>query len=143
MASACTELFFENKYPNDETIRDKIYKVLADKHPEDVAKIERVTGGWKKYWNEVLSTSVSQLLILHIIDLFIIDRIIIVLIQRILQTRDEFRTKRANCVRNIKNSICNTFGKVKIGKIPGQKASVDEVLEWKTSQNVIWAKDNL
>ena len=51
--------------------------------------------------------------------------------------------RRANCVRNIKNAISNTFGKVFIEDIPGQKASMDEIKKWKNSTNVIWARDNL
>ena len=41
--------------------------------------------------------------------------------------------RRANYVRNIKNAISNTFGKVFIGDIPGQKASMDEIKNWKNS----------
>lgn len=51
--------------------------------------------------------------------------------------------RRANCVRNIKNAISNTFGKVFIEDIPGQKASMDEIKKWKNSTNVMWARDNL
>ena len=51
--------------------------------------------------------------------------------------------RRANYVRNIKNAISNTFGKVFIGDIPGQKASMDEIKNWKNSTNVMWARNNL
>lgn len=59
------------------------------------------------------------------------------------QARNEFRTRRANYVRNIKSAISNTFGKVFLGEIPGQKASFDEIANWKNSTNVLWAKKNL
>ena len=39
--------------------------------------------------------------------------------------------------------LCNTFGKVFIEDIPGQKASMDEIKKWKNSTNVMWARDNL
>lgn len=51
--------------------------------------------------------------------------------------------KRANYVRNIKSAISSTFGKVFIGDIPGQKASMDEITNWKNSINVMWARNNL
>ena len=51
--------------------------------------------------------------------------------------------KRANYVRNIKSAISSTFGKVFIGDIPGQKASMDEITNWKNSTNVMWARNNL
>ena len=51
--------------------------------------------------------------------------------------------RRANCVRNIKNAISNTFGKVFIEDIPGQKVSMDEIKKWKNSTNVMWARNNL
>ncbi|CAB5357353.1 unnamed protein product [Rhizophagus irregularis] len=57
--------------------------------------------------------------------------------------RNEFRTRRANYVRNIKSAISNTFGKVFLGEIPGQKVSFDEIANWKNSTNVLWAKKNL
>ncbi|CAB4473771.1 unnamed protein product [Rhizophagus irregularis] len=50
---------------------------------------------------------------------------------------------RANYVRNIKSAISNTFGKVFLGEIPGQKVSFDEIANWKNSTNVLWAKKNL
>lgn len=51
--------------------------------------------------------------------------------------------KRANYVRNIKSAISSTFGKVFIGDIPGQKASMDEITNWKNSTNVMWTRNNL
>ena len=51
--------------------------------------------------------------------------------------------KRANYVRNIKSAISSTFGKVFIGDIPGQKASIDEITKWKNLTNVMWARNNL
>jgi hypothetical protein len=59
------------------------------------------------------------------------------------QARGEIRIKRANYVRNIKSAISNTFGKVFVGEIPGQKASSEEIANWKKSKNVLWAKKNL
>lgn len=51
--------------------------------------------------------------------------------------------KRANYVRNIKSVISSTFGKAVIGKIPGHKATMENILKWKTSPNVKWVKENL
>jgi len=51
--------------------------------------------------------------------------------------------KRANCVRNIKSAVSNTFGKVVLGEIPGHKASLEEAANWKRSKNTLWAKKNL
>lgn len=59
------------------------------------------------------------------------------------QARGEIRIKRANYVRNIKGAISNTFGKVFLGEIPGQKVSSEEIANWKKSKNVLWAKKNL
>ena len=53
------------------------------------------------------------------------------------------RGKRANYVRSIKNAISSTFGKVHIGEIPGNRATVETIINWKTSSNVKWAKENL
>jgi len=60
-----------------------------------------------------------------------------------IQARSEFRVKRANYVRYVKNAISNTFGKVLIGEIPGNKASIEAIMNWKTSSNVKWASENL
>lgn len=59
------------------------------------------------------------------------------------QVRNEFRIKRAGCVRNIKNAITNVFGKAYIGNFPGHKAIEEEVSAWKTSPGVKRAKENL
>ncbi|CAB4483681.1 unnamed protein product [Rhizophagus irregularis] len=72
-------------------------------------------GGWKKFWREAIQSL----------------------------ARNEFRIRRANYVRNIKSAISNTFGKVFLGEIPGQKVSFDEIANWKNSTNVLWAKKNL
>ncbi|RGB32098.1 hypothetical protein C1646_763279 [Rhizophagus diaphanus] len=48
-----------------------------------------------------------------------------------------FWKKCANYVRNIKSAISNTFGKVFLGEIPGQKASFDEIANWKNSTDVL------
>lgn len=37
----------------------------------------------------------------------------------------------------------NIFGKAFIGKLPGHQATIDEILTWKNSSNVQWAKSNL
>ena len=66
MTSACSELFFENKNPDDDTIRDSIYSALFDIHPEEIKRIESTSGRWKKYWNEVLLTLVSQSLYIDV-----------------------------------------------------------------------------
>ena len=58
MTSACSELFFVNKDPNDETMRDFVYDSLFKANPDEVLKIEN-NGGWQKYWNEVLHSLVS------------------------------------------------------------------------------------
>jgi hypothetical protein len=51
--------------------------------------------------------------------------------------------RRANYVRHVKSAISNTFGKVFIGEISGYKASAEEIRDWKSSSNVMWAKNNL
>lgn len=61
MINACSELFFSEKDPNDETMCNFIYNNLVKTHPEEVSKIEKnTTGGWKKFWNEAIQTLVSQ-----------------------------------------------------------------------------------
>ena len=50
--------------------------------------------------------------------------------------------RRANYVRHVKSTISNTFGKVFIGDIPGYKTFVEEIKDWKSSSNVLWAKNN-
>ena len=60
-----------------------------------------------------------------------------------IQARSEFHVKRANYIRYVKNAISNTFGKVLIGKIPGNKTSIEAIMNWKTSSNVKWASENL
>lgn len=69
--------------------------------------------------------------------------IIINTIINITQVCSEFHVKCANYVRNIKSAISNIFGKVRIGKIPGQNASVEEIIAWKNSSSAKWAKENL
>jgi hypothetical protein len=59
VASVCSELFLENKDPDEETIRGSLYDALTSAHPEEIEKIEGTPGGWKKYWSEVLQTLVS------------------------------------------------------------------------------------
>ncbi|PKC51515.1 hypothetical protein RhiirA1_405487, partial [Rhizophagus irregularis] len=116
VTNACLELFFLEKDPSDETMCEFIYDNLKKAHPENVSKIENNTaGGWKKFWREAIQSL----------------------------ARNEFRTRRANYVRNIKSAISNTFGKVFLGEIPGQKVSFDEIANWKNSTNVLWAKKNL
>ncbi|CAB4385782.1 unnamed protein product [Rhizophagus irregularis] len=111
VTNTCSELFFLEKDPSDETMCEFIYDNLKKTHPENVSKIENNTaGGWKKFWREA---------------------------------RNKFRTRHANYVRNIKSAISNTFGKVFLGEIPEQKASFDEIANWKNSTNVLWAKKNL
>jgi len=46
-------------------------------------------------------------------------------------------------VRKIKAAMVNVFGKVVIGDAPGQKATKEEVVSWKTSPAMIEAKKNL
>jgi len=46
-------------------------------------------------------------------------------------------------VRKIKAAMVNVFGKVVIGDAPGQKATKDEVVSWKTSPAMVEAKKNL
>ena len=46
-------------------------------------------------------------------------------------------------MRKIKTAIVNVFGKVVIGDAPGQKATKEEVVSWKTSPAMIEAKKNL
>lgn len=61
MANACSELFFSEKDPNDETLCNFIYNNLVKAHPEEVAKIENNTaGGWKKFWSEAIQSLVSR-----------------------------------------------------------------------------------
>jgi len=36
-----------------------IHNSLKKAHSEEIAKIENVDGGWKKYWSEVLQSVVS------------------------------------------------------------------------------------
>lgn len=64
MTNACSELFFVDKDPNDETMCNFIYNSLVKAHSEEIAKIENssTTGGWKKYWSEVLQSQVSQII---------------------------------------------------------------------------------
>ena len=61
VTNACSELFFSEKDPNDETLCNFIYNNLAKAHPEEVLKIENNTaGGWKKFWSEVIQSLVSR-----------------------------------------------------------------------------------
>ncbi|CAB4384493.1 unnamed protein product [Rhizophagus irregularis] len=50
------------------------------------------------------------------------------------EARNKFRTRHANYVKNIKSAISNTFGKVFLREIPGQKTSFDEITNWKIQQ---------
>jgi hypothetical protein len=59
VTNACSELFFIDKDPNDEIMSNFIYNSLAKAYPEEVTKIENNAGGWKKYWSDVLLSSVS------------------------------------------------------------------------------------
>ena len=61
MTKACSDLFFKDKDLNDETICDFVYTSLVNVHPEEIAKIEKTDGGWKKYWDEVLQSAVSRI----------------------------------------------------------------------------------
>ena len=53
MTKACSDLFFKDKDPSDETMCDFVYTSLV--------KIEKTDGGWKKYWDEVLQSAVSRI----------------------------------------------------------------------------------
>ena len=60
VTNACSELFFSEKDPNDETLCNFIYNNLVKTHPEKVLKIKNNTaGGWKKFWSEVIQSLVS------------------------------------------------------------------------------------
>jgi hypothetical protein len=59
VTKACSDLFFKDKDPSDEIMCDFIYTTLVNVHPEEIAKIEKTDGGWKKYWDEVLQSAVS------------------------------------------------------------------------------------
>ncbi|GBC23239.1 uncharacterized protein OCT59_013891 [Rhizophagus irregularis] len=115
LVKSCNDLFQTDKNPTDESMREAIYTALVNEHPDEVEKIEKTKDGWFRYWTEVLQSP----------------------------ARYEFRIKRANYVRKIKNATMNVFGKVFIGDYPGHKASPSEVLAWKTSKNARWAYENL
>jgi len=60
VTNACSELFFSEKDPSDETMSDFIYNTLVKVHPKEISKIENNTsGGWKKFWSEAIQTLVS------------------------------------------------------------------------------------
>jgi hypothetical protein len=59
VANACSELFYTDKDPSDETACDFIHDHLEKTHPEEVSKIKNTSGGWKRFWNEVLLSLVS------------------------------------------------------------------------------------
>ncbi|CAB4393680.1 unnamed protein product [Rhizophagus irregularis] len=108
ITNACSKLFFLEKDLSDKIMCEFIYDNLKKAHPENVSKIENNTAsGWKKFWREAIQSL----------------------------ARNEFCTRRANYVRNIKSAISNTFGKVFFGEIPGQMASFDEIANWKNSTN--------
>lgn len=59
MTSACSDLFFKDKDPNDDIMCDYFYTILVKAHPEEVSKIEKNTaGGWNKFWREALQSLV-------------------------------------------------------------------------------------
>ena len=58
MNKAIIELFKKNKILTDEEMRDFIYFVLIDTHPDEVDKLENSKGGWINYWIEVLQLMV-------------------------------------------------------------------------------------
>ncbi|PKB91848.1 hypothetical protein RhiirA5_447296, partial [Rhizophagus irregularis] len=61
VTNACSELFFLEKDPSDETMCEFIYDNLKKAHPENVSKIENNTaGGWKKFWREAIQSLVSR-----------------------------------------------------------------------------------
>jgi hypothetical protein len=39
-----------------------IHTAITKSHPEEVAKIENASGGWRKYWSEVLQSVVSYII---------------------------------------------------------------------------------
>jgi len=45
-----------------------------------------------------------------------------------IQARSEFCVKCANYIRYVKNAISNMFEKVLIGEIPGNKASIEAIM---------------
>ncbi|CAB5392095.1 unnamed protein product [Rhizophagus irregularis] len=84
ITNACSKLFFLEKDLSDKIMCEFIYDNLKKAHPENVSKIENNTAsGWKKFWREAIQSL----------------------------ARNEFCTRRANYVRNIKSAISNTFVK--------------------------------
>ena len=61
----------------------------------------------------------------------------------ILQARSEYRVKYANYVRNIKNAIPKIFGQTRVGEIPGNRLTTEDIMSWKSSTGVKWARDHL
>ena len=117
MTTTCSELFYSDKDPSDETMSNCVYNSLVKAHPEEISKIENNTaGGWKKFWSEAIQSVVS---IIYCDDDVLLIRFNSTYSMDILQARSELRTKQANYVRNIKSAISNTFGQVFIGDIPG------------------------
>ncbi|PKK60148.1 hypothetical protein RhiirC2_793755 [Rhizophagus irregularis] len=57
------------------------------------------------------------------------------------EARNKFRTRHANYVKNIKSAISNTFGKVFLREIPGQKTSFDEITNWKIQQIQVFKEE--
>jgi len=42
VTKACSDLFFKDKDPSDETICDFVYTSLVNVHPEEIAKIKKL-----------------------------------------------------------------------------------------------------
>jgi len=131
------ELLEVNKNADDQTMRDACYTKLKENQSEKLKKVEDSKDSWDKYWDEVVQIDVCQFL-LHIINLTQM-----LIIGSILQARQQYQVRRAHHVRKIKTAMINVLGKVMIGDVPKQKASKEEIINWKTSPAMLEAKAKL